>query len=66
MKRILLSVLAVFALVTVNAQDDNGGATSKGSILVEANTGNAMLGTTGIYFTSSDGSYKSKHCKNRK
>lgn len=54
MKKLLLSaVIAVFAMSNVNAQD--GGQTSKGKILIEANTGNAMLGTTGIYFASSDG-----------
>lgn len=57
-KLFLFTALALFAL-NVNAQDetsDTSGATSKGSILVEANTGNAMLGNTGIYFSSSDGS----------
>ena len=54
MKKLLLSAaIAVFAMSNINAQD--GGQTSKGKILIEANTGNAMLGNTGIYFTSSDG-----------
>ena len=54
MKKLLLSAaIAVFAMRNINAQD--GGQTSKGKILIEANTGNAMLGNTGIYFTSSDG-----------
>lgn len=48
-KHVLLSILAVFAFAFSQAQ------TSKGGILVEANTGNAMLGTTGLYFTSTDG-----------
>ena len=52
MKKLLLTSLALLAFGFVSAQD---GATSKGKILVEANTGNAMLGTTGIYFSSQDG-----------
>lgn len=55
MRKIILSVLAVFAFGAAQAQDGDGGQTSKGKILIEANTGNAMLGTTGIYFTSQDG-----------
>jgi hypothetical protein len=57
MKKIILSILAVAAFGTANAQDKdaNGGQTSKGKWLIEANTGNAMLGTTGFYFASSDG-----------
>ena len=53
-----MAAVAVFGFSNVNAQDDdsNGGQTSKGKWLIEANTGNAMLGTTGIYFASSDGS----------
>lgn len=53
-----MAAVAVFGFTNVNAQDDdsNGGQTSKGKWLIEANTGNAMLGTTGIYFASSDGS----------
>lgn len=49
---------AVFAVSFANAQDKKDGAsgqTSKGKWLVEANTGNAMLGTTGFYFASQDG-----------
>ena len=54
MKKVLLiAAVAVFGLSNVNAQDS--GQTSKGKILIEANTGNAMLGTTGIYFSSQDG-----------
>lgn len=53
MKKLLfVAALAVFGF-SVNAQD--GGQTDKGSWLIEANTGNAMLGTTGFYFASSDG-----------
>ncbi len=58
MKKIILTVAAVFAFGLANAQDkkeSNGGQTSKGKWLIEANTGNAMLGTTGIYFSSQDG-----------
>lgn len=59
MKKILLfTALLVFGY-TANAQDEDmdsgSSATAKGSWLIEANTGNAMLGTTGFYFTSSDG-----------
>ena len=49
----LLSIIAVFAIGSVNAQDDS--QTSKGKWLIEANTGNAMLGSTGINFRSQDG-----------
>lgn len=57
MKKIILSLAAVFAFSFANAQEssDNGGQTAKGKWLIEANTGNAMLGTTGFYFTSFDG-----------
>ncbi|WP_299113823.1 outer membrane beta-barrel protein [uncultured Winogradskyella sp.] len=57
MKKLFLAAFAVFAFASVNAQDsDNGGGqTSEGKWLIEANTGNAMLGTTGIYFASIDG-----------
>lgn len=58
MKKIILTVAAVFVLSFANAQDkkdSNGGQTSKGKWLIEANTGNAMLGNTGFYFASSDG-----------
>lgn len=58
MKKIILTVAAVFAFGVANAQDKKesaGGQTSKGKWLIEANTGNAMLGTTGFYFTSVDG-----------
>ena len=55
MKKLFFAALAVFAFGFSNAQDDSSGATSKGKILIEANTGNAMLGNTGFYFASSDG-----------
>ena len=55
MKKILLTITAVLAFGFVNAQESTGGQTSKGKILIEANTGNAMLGTTGFYFASFDG-----------
>lgn len=58
MKKIILSILAVAAFGTANAQEatsETGGQTSKGKWLIEANTGNAMLGNTGFYFASSDG-----------
>lgn len=57
MKKIILSLAAVFAFSFANAQEssDNGGQTAKGKWLIEANTGNAMLGTTGFYFASQDG-----------
>ncbi len=57
MKKIILSILAVAAFGTANAQEESskGGQTSKGKWLIEANTGNAMLGTTGFYLTSFDG-----------
>lgn len=55
MKKIILSILAVASFGIANAQDETGSQTSKGNILIEANTGNAMLGTTGFYFTSVDG-----------
>ncbi len=53
MKKLLFAAIAVFGLTSVNAQE--GGQTAKGKILIEANTGNAELGNTGIYFSSSDG-----------
>lgn len=57
-KLMLLAAIAVFGLSNASAQDDDsdGGQTSEGKWLIEANTGNAVLGTTGIYFASSDGS----------
>jgi len=55
MKKIILSILAVASFGIANAQDEGGSQTSKGKWLIEANTGNAMLGTTGVYFSSIDG-----------
>ena len=58
MKKVILTTVAIFTFVFVNAQDMSrsfDGQTSKGKWLIEANTGNAMLGNTGFYFTSSDG-----------
>ncbi len=57
MKNLFLTVALVVVFVSANAQgsSDNGGQTASGKWLIEANTGNAMLGTTGFYFTSFDG-----------
>ena len=55
MKKLFIAAFAVCAFSFSNAQDDSSGSTSKGKILIEANTGNAMLGNTGFYFASSDG-----------
>ncbi len=51
MKKLLFAAFAVFTFGVVSAQEQ----TTKGKWLVEANTGNAMLGTTGFYLTSFDG-----------
>ena len=57
MKNLILVMFVIFAYTNVNAQDDDfGNQTSEGKWLIEANTGNALLGTTGIYFSTSDGS----------
>lgn len=59
MKKIIVTAVALFAFSFANAQEkskgDNGGQTSKGKWLIEANTGNAMLGSTSFSFVSSDG-----------
>ena len=57
MKKVLLSAVALLAFGFANAQEEKstGGQTSEGKWLIEANTGNAMLGTTGFYFASQDG-----------
>ena len=59
MKKLLLSALAICAFSFANAQEDDksteGGQTAKGSWLIEANTGNAMLGNTGFYYSTQDG-----------
>jgi len=57
-KLLLLAAVAVFGLTGVNAQEENtdsSSQTSKGKWLIEANTGNAMLGNTGFYLSSTDG-----------
>lgn len=55
MKKLLLFVaIAVLSFTTAQSQDAEG-HTAKGKWLIEANTGNAMLGSTGIYFSSQDG-----------
>lgn len=46
MKKLLLTATAVFALTTVNAQ------TEKGSLLIETNIANQMVGTTSFSFNS--------------
>jgi hypothetical protein len=59
MKKIIFTVAAVFALGFANAQDKqvsaSDGQTSQGKWLIEANTGNAMIGSTSFSFVSSDG-----------
>lgn len=59
MKKIILTVAALFALGFANAQDmknsSGGGQTSEGKWLIEANTGNAMIGSTSFSLWSSDG-----------
>ncbi|WP_019038052.1 outer membrane beta-barrel protein [Psychroflexus tropicus] len=52
MKKTILVLALVLGLFSANAQD----GIEKGTILVEANTGNAMIGTTSFSFASSDGS----------
>ena len=49
MKKLLLTAVAVFALTTVTAQ------TEKGSLLIETNIANQMLGTTSFSLLSADG-----------
>lgn len=56
MKKVLFSAVALLAFGFANAQEKSEGSqTSKGKYLIEANTGNAMLGSTGFSFASSDG-----------
>ena len=58
MKKVLLSAVALLTIGFANAQEEakaEGTQTSKGKILIEANTGNEMLGTTGLSFKSQDG-----------
>ena len=49
MKKLLLTAAAVFALTTVTAQ------TEKGSLLIETNIANQMVGTTSFSLQSYDG-----------
>ena len=49
MKKLLLTAAAVFALTTVTAQ------TEKGSLLIETNIANQMVGTTSFALQSYDG-----------
>ena len=60
-KIILLAAIAVFGFTTLNAQNDDGGPTSEGNWLIEANTGfgggGGLLGhtaNTGFGLTSFD------------
>lgn len=59
MKKLLLSAVAALSLTFATAQEEEkattASPTAKGTWMVEANTGNAMLGTTGFYLTSVDG-----------
>jgi hypothetical protein len=52
MKKVLLSALALVVFGFTNAQEEKaeGGQTSKGKWLIEANTGNALLGNTSFYY----------------
>lgn len=58
MKKIILSLAAVFAFGFANAQDENSGQTAKGKWLIEANTnfGAAHGANTSFQFSSADGS----------
>ncbi|MEZ4854319.1 hypothetical protein [Flavobacterium sp.] len=56
MKKVLFAAIAVLGFMSVQAQEKTeSGQTSEGKWLIEANTGNAMLGNTGFYFSSQDG-----------
>ena len=59
MKKIILTAAAMLVFVFSNAQDmkksSGGGQTAKGKWLIEANTGNAMIGSTGFSLASFDG-----------
>lgn len=59
MKKIILTAAAMLVFMFSNAQDmknsSGGGQTAKGKWLIEANTGNAMIGSTSFSFSSSDG-----------
>jgi len=59
MKKLILSVAAVFAFGFVNAQDENSGQTAKGKWLIEANTGfGAITGANTSLGYSSQGDFK--------
>lgn len=51
----LVAVMLFFSVSSIYSQDEGGSQTSEGSWLIEANTGNAMLGSTSFMFASSDG-----------
>jgi len=51
MKKTILVLVLILGLFSANAQD----GIEKGTFLVEANTGNEMIGSTGFYFSSIDG-----------
>lgn len=55
-KLLVMAAVAVFGFTNVNAQDDdNGDALSKGSFVIEANTGSWATGNTSFSLTSVDG-----------
>ena len=59
MKKIILTVAAVFALSFANAQDKkekSGTQTSEGKWVIEANTGSLATGNTAFSYSSFDGS----------
>jgi hypothetical protein len=51
MKKLILSAVALLTFGFSNAQEQ----TAKGKILIEANTGSAMIGTTSLTYASQDG-----------
>ncbi|MCB0399454.1 MAG: hypothetical protein KDD26_07485 [Winogradskyella sp.] len=56
MKKLFLAAFAVFAFASVNAQDgDSSSALSKGSKLIEINTGSWATGSTAFSLFSVDG-----------
>lgn len=57
MKKIILSALLIMVFGFANAQDKNGGQTSEGKWLIEANTGFGAThsANTGFQYTSIDG-----------
>ena len=54
-KLLLVAAIAVFGFTNVNAQDDASSALSKGSWVIEANTGSWTTGSTAFSLTSIDG-----------